>query len=118
MNIMGKNNGLPKDISETEDGQHIVLINPILEISSEMSPSSATFYLRRPATINEYGYFFGDFYGVRAVLVLLGTYPGKNRAIPQYYRIARGDLTSVLSLLSIVEGKTIAVMGGKIIDIF
>lgn len=107
---MEENNGLPVKISEIGDGQHVVLINPILEIPSHLGP-----YLRRPAKI-ERGYF----YGVTAILVLLGTHPGQNQAIPMYYRICRGDLhlPNKLQLLTIKEGKTIVTSEGKVIEIF
>lgn len=75
---MVKNNGLPADLSNASDGQHTVLINPIMEIIPPLG-----LCVRRSIHAD----YNNDFSQAEALLVLLGTHPGRNQKIPLYYRI-------------------------------
>lgn len=102
-------NGLPRDLSKIEYGQHTVLNDPI--IMKELQFGSN---VRRSLFIKR----GNDCAGVTAAIVLLGDCPGQNQEVPVYYKITREQLIGDLSLLSIEENSVVVTDGGKVIDIF
>lgn len=106
---MVENNGLPINLSSIGDGQHTVLDVVIWE-----RPSNEFGAFARPPAVIDRMYN----YELVAIFVILGTHSGQNPNIPPYYRISPDNLTGILSLFDIEEGKTIVTVKGKIIEIF